>query len=172
MFIDSKTIDGLNKEGLEPFAKAVGEIGSESEELGKLKGKGGFSVELNNGKLVVSEHEYSEGTDENECGVKASALKTLGLCKDTLSNILKMRQAMDMMKRANENAERAAAQEFQRANGESQGSDAVKDAKEKTLGAVKMCSVCVKILNVQEKFVAKLCKVIASYTSCVSLPKK
>ena len=162
-------IDRLNKDALEPYADAVGEIGKESEELSKIGTNGGFAVNLTNGAIKVDPHNYSSPSQDNDpAGVKAAVLKTLETCKTMLKNILKQRQAMDMMKRANENAARISEQEYRLAQGESQGYDASKDAKEKTLGAVKFFSICVKVLNVQEKFVAKLCKVVASCTSCVS----
>lgn len=162
-------IDRLNKDALEPYVDAIGEIGKESEELSKLGGKGGFGITIANGALQVDDHKYpGADKDDDPAGVKASAIATLNTCKDMLKGILKQRQAMDMMKRANEQASRQAEQLYRLEHGESQGYDASKEAKESTLGAVKFFSICVKILNAEEKFVAKLCKVIASYTSCVA----
>ena len=164
-------IDRLNKDAVEPYADAISEIGKESDSLNKLKDKGGFAVIIkDDGSIEVPKHDT--GADDTACGVRDAAIETLKSCKKLLKDILSQRQAMDMMKRANENAARQAEQDYRLAQGESLGHDASKDAKEKTLGAVKLFSVFVKVLNVQEKFVAKLCKVVASYTSCVQSPNE
>jgi len=163
-------IDRLNKDAVEPYADAISEIGKESDSLNKLEKKGGFAVTINEGDGTLTVAEHKPGEDDTNCGVRAAALTTLEACKKLLKNILSQRQAMDMMKRANENAARQSEQDYRLAQGESLGHDASKDAKEKTLGAVKLFSVFVKVLNVQEKFVAKLCKVVASCSSCVQSP--
>lgn len=164
-------IDRLNKDAVEPYTDAISEIGKESDSLNKLAQKGGFSVTIkDDGSIEVPKHQA--GDDKTDCGVRAAVLNTLEACKKLLRDILAQRQAMDMMKRANEQAARRSEQDYRLAQGESWGHDASKDAKEKTLGAVKLFSIFVKVLNVQEKFVAKLCKVVASYTSCVQSPNE
>lgn len=159
-------IDRLNKDAVEPFADAISEIGKESDELSKVDSKGSIGAISANGKLTAT------GTiarnDDADSGVKDAMIATLKDAAAQLKGILATKQAMDNLERANKQAEQQAEQSARLATGESRGYDATKDAKESTLGAVKMFSVLTKLLNLQEKYVVKVCKVTSSYTSCVS----
>ena len=159
-------IDRLNKDVLEPLADNINEFGKESEELSKISGKGSIGI------LIAHDSVAKTGTvatnDDADSGVRQAMIATLQSCADLLKQTLKMKQGMDAMKRANEAAQQTAEQEARLATGESRGHDATKDAKESTLGAVKMFSVYTKVVNLLEKLVAKTCKVASSYTSCVS----
>lgn len=161
-----KYVDHLNKDAIEPYSEAISDLGKESEELAKVNGKGSIGITLSNSKFAGAGTVATN--DDADSGVKQAMITTLTVCKDILTAVLKQRQAMDTMKRANEQAQQQAEQMARLNTGESQGYDATRDAKESTLGAVKMFSVFTKVLNLHEKTVAKICKVTASYTSCVS----
>jgi hypothetical protein len=161
-----KYIDRLNKDALEPLAENINEFGNESEELSKVDGKGSIGIILNHDEITGTGKVAT--VEEQDSGVKKAMKETLDSCADILKQTLKMKQGMDAMKRANEQAQQSAEQMARHATGESRGYDATRDAKESTLGAVKMFSVYTKVVNLLEKLVAKTCKVAASYTSCVS----
>lgn len=161
-----KYVDRLNKDAIEPYSEAISDLGKESEELAKVKDKGSIGITISNRKFAGAGTVATN--DDADSGVKQAMITTLTVCKDILTTVLQQRQAMDTMKRANEQAQQQAEQMARLNTGESQGYDATRDAKESTLGAVKMFSVFTKVLNLLEKTVAKICKVTASYTSCVS----
>ena len=156
-----KYIDDLNKNAVEPLSDAINDLGKESDELSKIKGKGSIGIE--NGELSKL-----ATNDDADSGIKEVAVGALEECSLILVGVLRLKQSMDAMKRANEQAQQQAEQLARLSTGESQGYDATKDAKESTLGAIKMFSVYTKLLNLAEKTVAKVCKVAASYTSCVN----
>ena len=160
-------IDRFNKDAIEPYAEAISELGSESDDLGKIQSKGDINITVNNTKIVATGPALKT-TDDADTNVKEIMINMLESCATELKNILKQRQALDSLKRANDQAQQVAEQTARLATGESRGYDATKDAKESTLAAVKMNSVFVKVLGLREKLIAKLCKVAASYQSCVS----
>lgn len=160
-------IDKFNKDAVEPYAEAISDLGKESDELGKIGSKGDISIKIkatsiDKGGITLA------STDDADTNVKEIMTTMLNSCSDELKAILKQRQALDTIKRANEQSQQQAEQLARLSTGESRGYDATKDAKESTLAAVKMNSVFVKLLGLREKLIAKLCKVAASYTSCVS----
>ena len=160
-------IDKLNKDAIEPYAEAISDLGKESDELDKIGSKGTISIKLDKTEIKVGGITLAN-TDNADTNVKEIMIAALKSCAEELKVILKQRQSLDAMKRANEQAQQQAEQAARLATGESLGYDATKDAKESTLAAVKMNSVFVKLLGLREKLIAKLCKVAASYTSCVS----
>lgn len=160
-------IDKLNKDAIEPYAEAISDLGKESDELDKIGSKGTISIKLVKTEIKVGGITLAKN-DDNDTNIKEIMIAVLKSCAEELKVILKQRQALDTMKRANEQAQQQAEQAARLATGESLGYDATKDAKESTLAAVKMNSVFVKLLGLREKLIAKLCKVAASYTSCVS----
>lgn len=161
-------IDRLNKDAIDPLSEAIGDLGKESDDLSKIGGKGSVSVTITdiNGKLNTV-GKINTG-DEQDSGVKDAMIQMLTSCAKYLENILRQKQAMEVMDRANKMADQSAEQAARLATGESRGYDATKDAKESTLAAVKFNSVFAKVIGLEEKLVAKCCKVAASYTSCVS----
>lgn len=159
-------IDRLNKDVLEPLADNINEFGKESEELSKIDGKGSIGILISHDRVVATGTVATN--DDADSGVKQAMIDTLKSCAELLKHTLRMKQGMDAMKRANEVAKQTAEQEARLATGESRGYDATKDAKESTLGAVKLFSVYTKVVNLLEKLVAKTCRVASSYTSCVS----
>lgn len=160
-------IDRFNKDAIEPYAEAISELGSESDDLGKIQSKGDINITVNSTKIVATGPALKT-TDDADTNVKEIMINMLESCATELKAILKQRQVLDSLKRANDQAQQVAEQTARLATGESRGYDATKDAKESTLAAVKMNSVFVKILGLREKLIAKLCKVAASYQSCVS----
>lgn len=160
-------IDKLNKDAIEPYAEAISDLGKESDELDKIGTKGAISIKLDKTEIKVNGITLAS-KDDDDTNVKEIMIAMLKSCAEELKVILKQRQALDTMKRANEQAQQQAEQTARLATGESLGYDASKDAKESTLAAVKMNSVFVKLLGLREKLIAKLCKVVASYTSCVA----
>jgi hypothetical protein len=160
-------IDRFNKDAIEPYAEAISELGSESDDLDKIQSKGDINIGVNSTKIVATGPTLKT-TDDADTNVKEIMIAMLETCATELQNILKQRQALDSLKRANDQAEQQAEQLARLATGESRGYDATKDAKESTLAAVKMNSVFVKVLGLREKLIAKLCKVAASYQACVS----
>lgn len=160
-------IDKLNKDAIEPYAEAISDLGKESDELDKIGSKGTISIKLDKTEIKVGGITLAN-KDDDDTNIKEIMIAVLKSCAEELKVILKQRQALDTMKRANEQAQQQAEQAARLATGESLGYDATKDAKESTLAAVKMNSVFVKLLGLREKLIAKLCKVAASYTSCVS----
>ena len=160
-------IDRFNKDAIEPYAEAISELGKESDDLGKAESKGSVSIELVRSDIKLDVISLKT-TDDDDTNVKEIMVKMLSSCATELKEILKQRQGLDTLKRANEQAQQVAEQAARLATGESRGYDATKDAKESTLAAVKMNSVFVKVLGLREKLIAKLCKVAASYQSCVS----
>lgn len=160
-------IDRFNKDAVEPYAESISDLGKESEDLGKVKSKGSINILLKNTHIVSNTTSLLEN-DDNDTNVKEIMVDMLETCATELTGILKQRQALDMIKRANEQAKATAEQQARLATGESQGYDATKDAKESTLAAVKMNSVFTKVLGLREKLIAKICKVAASCQSCVS----
>lgn len=161
-------IDKFNKDAIEPYAEAISELGSESEDLDKVDGKGSICVQLNNISIDLGKVALKTNDDQNT-NVKEIMIAMLTSCAAELKVILKQRQALDTIKHANEQAQAIAEQTARLATGESRGYDATKDAKERTLAAVKMNSVFVKVLGLREKLIAKLCKVAASCQSCVAV---
>lgn len=160
-------IDRFNKDAIEPYAEAISELGSESDDLGKIQSKGDINITVNSTKIVATGPALKT-TDDADTNVKEIMINMLESCATELKAILKQRQVLDSLKRANDQAQQVAEQTARLATGESRGYDATKDAKESTLAAVKMNSVFVKVLGLREKLIAKLCKVAASYQSCVS----
>jgi hypothetical protein len=160
-------IDRFNKDAIEPYAEAISELGSESDDLDKIQSKCDINIGVNSTKIVATGPTLKT-TDDADTNVKEIMIAMLETCATELQNILKQRQALDSLKRANDQAEQQAEQLARLATGESRGYDATKDAKESTLAAVKMNSVFVKVLGLREKLIAKLCKVAASYQACVS----
>lgn len=161
-------IDKFNKDAIEPYAEAISELGSESDDLGKVDGKGSICVQLNNISIDLGKVALKTNDDQNT-NVKEIMIAMLTSCAAELKVILKQRQALDTIKHANEQAQAIAEQTARLATGESRGYDATKDAKERTLAAVKMNSVFVKVLGLREKLIAKLCKIAASCQSCVAV---
>lgn len=160
-------IDRFNKDAIEPYAEAISELGSESDDLDKIQSKGDINIVVNSTKIVATGPTLKT-TDDADTNVKEIMIAMLTSCSTELQNILKQRQALDSLKHANDQAQQLAEQTARLATGESRGYDATKDAKESTLAAVKMNSVFVKVLGLREKLIAKLCKVAASYQACVS----
>lgn len=160
-------IDRFNKDGIEPYAEAISELGSESDDLGKIQGKGDINIAVEKTQIKTTGPTLLTN-DDADTNVKEIMVNMLESCATELKTILQQRQAIDSLKRANEQAQQVAEQTARLATGESRGYDATKDAKESTLAAVKMNSVFVKVLGLREKLIAKLCKVAASYQSCVS----
>ena len=161
-------IDRINKDVLTPIAEAISELGKESDDLSKIGSKGSVAVTIDakDGKIAGAGNIST--SDEQDSGVKASMISLLTACSGYLQHILRQKQAMEMVDRANKMADQSAEQAARLATGESRGYDATKDAKESTLAAVKFNSVLAKLIGLEEKLVAKCCKVAASYTSCVS----
>lgn len=160
-------IDRFNKDAIEPYAEAVSDLGSESDDLDKVDSKGIIGIIVKNTSIVKNSINLSKVDDQNT-NVKEIMIDMLKSCADELKAILKQRQAIDTIKRANEQAKALAEQNARLATGESQGYDTTKEAKEDTLAAVKMNSVFIKVLGLREKLIAKLCKIASSCTSCVS----
>lgn len=160
-------IDKFNKDAIEPYAEAISELGSESDDLGKIQGKGDINITVEKTQIKATGPALLTN-DDADTNVKEIMVNMLESCAIELRTILQQRQAIDSLKRANEQAQQVAEQTARLATGESRGYDATKDAKESTLAAVKMNSVFVKVLGLHEKLIAKLCKVAASYQSCVS----
>lgn len=160
-------IDRFNKDAIEPYAEAVSDLGSESDDLDKVDSKGIISITVKNTSIVKNSTNLLKVDDQNT-NVKEIMIDMLKSCGDELKAILKQRQAIDTLKRANEQAKAIAEQKARLATGESQGYDTTKEAKEETLAAVKMNSVFIKVLGLREKLIAKLCKIASSCTSCVS----
>lgn len=160
-------IDRFNKDAIEPYAEAVSELGKETDDLGKIDSKGIFGIIVKNISIAENSTKLAK-IDDQDTNVKEIMIDMLESCGTELKSILKQRQGLDTIKRANEQAEALAEQQARLATGESRGYDATKDAKESTLAAVKMNSVFIKVLSLREKLIAKLCKVASSFTSCVS----
>lgn len=160
-------IDRFNRDAIEPYAESISDLGKESEDLGKVKSKGSINIALDKTTITTNNITLLE-VDDQDTNVKEIMEAMLESCANELVVILKQRQGLDTIKRANEQAKAIAEQTARLVTGESQGYDATKDAKEGTLAAVKMNSVFVKVLGLREKLIAKLCKVAASYQSCVS----
>lgn len=161
-------IDRMNKDAIEPMSKAISDLGSESDDLSKISGKGTIAVVIAGSDLKITEAGKVATQEEQDSGVKALMITMLKSCAATLKSILQQKQSMDLMKRALEMGEQTAEQTARLATGESRGYDATKDAKENTLAAVKFNSVFAKAIGLEEKLVAKCCKVAASYTACVA----
>lgn len=161
-------IDRIGKDVLKPLDEAIGDLGKESDDLSKIENKGTIAISVEPTTGVLTQVGKVNTNDDQDSGVKASMVSMLGSCSGYLKAILKQKQAMEMMDHANKLANQTAEQAARLATGESRGYDATKDAKEETLAAVKFNSVFAKVIGLEEKLVAKCCKVAASYTSCVS----
>lgn len=160
-------IDKFNKDAIEPYADAISDLGKESDDLDKIGTKGSVSIVLDYTTITKGRTALLTN-DDKETNIKEIMIAMLETCATELQAILKQRQGLDAIKHANEQAKAVAEQTARLNSGESRGYDATKDAKESTLAAVKMNSVFVKVLGLREKLIAKLCKVAASYQSCVS----
>lgn len=159
-------IDRFNKDAVKPLDEAISDLGKESDDLSKIGSKGSIAAIISaSGELAKTGTVATSGT---QSGVKPAMVDMLKSCAEYLRMILKQKQTFDIMDRANKMADQAAEQAARLDNGESRGYDATKDAKEETLAAIKFNSVFAKIIGLEEKLVAKCCKVAASYTSCVS----
>lgn len=161
-------IDRLNKDVLTPIAEAVSDLGKESDDLSKIGSKGHVAVAIASGTGTIVGKGTIATDDEKDSGVKEAMTIMMSSCADYLKNILRQKQSMEMMDRANKMADQTAEQAARLATGESRSYDATKDAKEETLAAIKFNSVFAKLIGIEEKLVAKCCKVAASYTSCVN----
>ena len=159
-------IDRFTKDAIKPLDEAISDLGKESDDLSKIGSKGSMAAIIGkSGELAKTGTVATSGT---QSGVKPAMVAMLKSCAEYLRLILSQKQAFDTMDRANKMADQAAEQAARLDNGESRGYDATKDAKEETLAAIKFNSVFAKIIGLEEKLVAKCCKIAASYTSCVS----
>lgn len=159
-------IDRFTKDAIKPLDEAISDLGKESDDLSKIGSKGSMAAIIGkSGELAKTGTVATSGT---QSGVKPAMVDMLKSCAEYLRLILSQKQAFDTMDRANKMADQAAEQAARLDNGESRGYDATKDAKEETLAAIKFNSVFAKIIGLEEKLVAKCCKIAASYTSCVS----
>lgn len=160
-------IDRFSKDAIKPLDEAISDLGKESDDLSKIGTKGSIAVIITAGNSTLTKT-GTVATTGTESGVKPAMITMLKSCAAYLQTILKQKQMMEIMNQANKMADQSAEQAARLATGESRGYDATKDAKEETLAAVKFNSVFAKIIGLEEKLVAKCCKVAASYTSCVS----
>lgn len=160
-------IDRFSKDAIKPLDEAISDLGKESDDLSKIGTKGSIAVTIAVGTSALTKTGTVE-TSGTASGVKPAMVDMLKSCAEYLKEILKQKQTFEIMDRANKMADQSAEQAARLATGESRGYDATKDAKEETLAAVKFNSVFAKIIGLEEKLVAKCCKVAASYTSCVS----
>lgn len=161
-------LDNIDKEALEPLSSAIGGLGKESDSLAKVGSKGSIAVTIADKDNKLTGQGTIATGEEQDCGVKVAMVTMLQSCTNVLRYVLQQKQSMDLMKRALEMGKQTTAQAKDQASGSDSGRDAAKAAKEETLAAIKCNSVLAKVVGLEEKLVAKCCKVAASYTSCVN----
>ena len=174
-------VDKINKDVVDPLSDAVSDLNFETKDLNDIADDdlifanvnfGGVSGTANNmyicafsnNKLTKPKNDDSK----DDSTIKEPVMKMLEDCKKVLTELLKQKQAMDMMNLANAQAKKVAEQESRLAGNGSLGYEEQKDARLATMGIVKCNSILARITTLNEKIVAKCCTLAASLQGCVN----
>ena len=152
-----KYIDKFTKEGLDPCSDAIGKLGNESAAFSEVKSKGTNFIDHNGGEINISGNRVCD-----------SAKKVLGDLQSVLKDVLTGKQALDSLERANDQARQRAEQDVMHQTGSMMTHEQATTSKDVTAACIKAESLVAKSLQLQEKYVAKICKVVSSYQSLVN----
>jgi len=162
-------LDRVNKDLVDPLADAVSDMSFESDNLSEINGKGHTTLTIafapTGVVTVTGDAKVESGTTLN--GTTGVVCKMLEGCKKVLTELLKQKQAMDMMNLANKQVRQQTQQEARLSGNGSMDHDAIKDLKLEMMGIVKGNSVFARITTLNEKIVAKCCTLAASLQGCV-----
>jgi hypothetical protein len=176
-----KYIDRINKDVIDPLADAINDISLETTDLKDIDGTDklfAFTVNISTvrhkqyGLVEVEANKIPYNTkvlndDKHDNQLRGSVLSMLSSCKTVLKDLLKQKQAMDMMNLANKQSKQAAEQCSRLSGNGSLDYEAHKEARLATMGIVKANSIFARITTLNEKMVSKCCTLAASLQSCV-----
>ena len=169
-------LDRINKDIVDPLADAIGDLSFETKNLSEISDSDYYILRVSNATFAESTVTMINGItfnkptsddDESDGTIKTPVLTMLGGCKKALTNMLKQKQAMEMMNLANKQAKQLDVQASRLEGNGSGDYEAHKDAKLSMMGIVKANSIFARINTLNEKVVAKCCTLAAGLQSCV-----